>query len=90
MAQQVKDLVLLLLWLGFHPWPGNFYMPRAWPKKNKKTKPKNQQEKSHKHACSRFCDKKKFMQIPWHLLHRVVMRDKWVKRCEINRGLRGA
>ena len=24
--QWVKDLVLLQLWLGFHPWPGNFHM----------------------------------------------------------------
>ena len=32
MVQQVKDLALSLqwlgslLWLGFYPWPGNFYM----------------------------------------------------------------
>lgn len=24
----IKDLVSLLLWLGFSPWPGNFHMPR--------------------------------------------------------------
>ena len=46
-AHQVKDPVLSLLWLwlqlwcGFNPWPRNFYMPWAWPKKKKKnTKPK--------------------------------------------------
>ena len=33
MAQQVKDLALSLLWHGFHPWPGNFCVPQAWPKK---------------------------------------------------------
>ena len=39
MEQQVKDLVLSLqqlrslLWHGFNPWPGNFHMPQAWPKK---------------------------------------------------------
>ena len=27
-AQQVKDLVLSLLWCGFIPWPGNFCMPQ--------------------------------------------------------------
>ena len=41
-AQWVKDLVLSLLWLksllrhGFEPWPGNFCMPQAWPKKKKR------------------------------------------------------
>ena len=34
MAQQVKDLSLSLLWLGFDPLPGNFQMPQAWPKIN--------------------------------------------------------
>ena len=40
MAQQVKDLVLslqhlgLLLWLEFHPCPGNFCMPKVMPKKS--------------------------------------------------------
>ena len=46
-AQQVKDLALALqqlrslLWCGFDPWPGNFHMPRARPKKvnNLKSKP---------------------------------------------------
>ena len=41
MAQQVKDLVSLqwlksLLWHRFDPWPRNFYMPWAVPKKKKK------------------------------------------------------
>lgn len=36
--QQVRDLgtaaaAMLLLCRGFNPWPGNFLMPRAWPKK---------------------------------------------------------
>ena len=41
MAQQVKDLVLSLLWLksmllcGLDPWPGNFHMPQAQLKKKK-------------------------------------------------------
>ena len=46
MVQWVKDLALsvqqlgLLLWLGFDPWPRNFYMPWAWPKQKKmKNKP---------------------------------------------------
>ena len=40
MPQWVKDLVLLLQWLGlllwcrFDPWPRNFCMLRAWPQKN--------------------------------------------------------
>lgn len=39
MAQQVKDLVLLPLWLQslllcrFHSWPRNFSMLPVWPKK---------------------------------------------------------
>ena len=42
MAKQVKDLALSLKWLGsllwhgFDPWPENFHMLRAWPKKKKK------------------------------------------------------
>ena len=38
-AQQVKDLMLslqwlgLLLWHGFDPWPGNFHMPWVQPAK---------------------------------------------------------
>ena len=40
----VKDLALsllwlrLLLWLKFHPWPGNFCRLREWPKKIMKWK----------------------------------------------------
>ena len=40
--QWVKDLAssLLCFWslllLGFDPWPGNFHMPQAQPKKKKK------------------------------------------------------
>ena len=34
----VKDLVLLLLWHGFDPWPGNFHMPWVLPKKKKERK----------------------------------------------------
>ena len=47
MAQKVKDLVLSLQWLrsllccGFSPWPRNFHMPQAWPKKKKKKFKKN-------------------------------------------------
>ena len=39
MAQQVKDPVLSLLWLGllllhrFHPWLGKFHMPWLWSNK---------------------------------------------------------
>ena len=32
-AQQVKDLVLSLLWLEFDPWPQNFCMLQVWTKK---------------------------------------------------------
>ena len=34
----VKDSALSLLRHGFYPWPGNFHMPQAWPKKKKKRK----------------------------------------------------
>lgn len=43
-AQWVKNLALslqrlrVLLWCGFDPRPGNFHMPRAWPKKREKKK----------------------------------------------------
>ena len=42
MAQQVKDAMLSLLqlrsllWCGFDPWPRNFHMLLAWPKRKKK------------------------------------------------------
>ena len=32
---EIKDSVLLLLWHGFDPWPGNFCMLQAWQKKKK-------------------------------------------------------
>ena len=37
MAQQVKDPVLSLQQLRFAPWPRNFHMPQAQPKKKKKS-----------------------------------------------------
>ena len=46
-AQQVKDSALslqqlrLLLWCGFHPWPGNFCMPQMWPKKRERERERN-------------------------------------------------
>lgn len=33
-----KDLVVLLLRLGFHPWAWNLWKPQAWPKGKKKKK----------------------------------------------------
>ena len=36
MVQQVKDLLLSLLWSGFNPWHKDFSMIQAWPKKFKK------------------------------------------------------
>ena len=35
MAQRVKDTALSLLGLQFDPCPGNFHMPRVWPKREK-------------------------------------------------------
>ena len=35
-ARQVKDPVLTLLWCGLDPWPRNFCMPWAWPKKRER------------------------------------------------------
>ena len=37
MAQPVKDPALLLQWLRFHPWPGNFHM--LWAQPNEKESP---------------------------------------------------
>ena len=31
-VQQVKALLLSLLWRRFDPWPRNFHMPQVWPK----------------------------------------------------------
>ena len=33
MVQQIKDPALSLRWRRFDPWPGNFYMVQAQPKK---------------------------------------------------------
>ena len=33
--QWLKDLALSLLWHRFDPWPGNFHVLWAWPKKFK-------------------------------------------------------
>ena len=44
MLQRVKDLALLLQWLGlllchgFDPWPRNFHVSQAQPKKGEKRK----------------------------------------------------
>ena len=35
MAQQVKDVVVLLLWRAFNLWPENFHMLQGQPKKKK-------------------------------------------------------
>ena len=32
-AQQVKDLMLSLLWHRFDPWPGELLYAAGWPKK---------------------------------------------------------
>ena len=37
-TQWAKDLVFSLLWHGFNPWPRNFHMTQAWPKKKSKKK----------------------------------------------------
>ena len=36
MAQQVRDLELSLLWHRFAPWPKNFHMLQARPKRKRK------------------------------------------------------
>ena len=36
-----------LLWLGFDLQPGNFCMPRAWPKRKKKEKEKKKKKKEY-------------------------------------------
>ena len=51
-AQQVKDLVLSLLWLwlllqrGFDPWARNVHMVQAWPKKKKKKKKRERERET--------------------------------------------
>ena len=54
MAQQVKDLVLsllwlwLLLWCRFDPWPGNFCMPQVQPKKKKRERERKERKKKER------------------------------------------
>ena len=43
-AQQLKDMALSLLWLGFDPCSGEFHMLQAWPKKKKKKKKEEEEE----------------------------------------------
>ena len=53
-AQQVKDLVLSLLWLESDPWPGNLCKPQVWPKNKNKNIPTKLKIKQ----CERFTIKK--------------------------------
>ena len=41
--QRVRDLALSLLWCGFDPWPGNFRMPQAQPKKRRREEGKKEE-----------------------------------------------
>ena len=45
MAQKFKDLVSLL-WLECDPWPGNFPVLCAWPKKKKKKKERKKEKRT--------------------------------------------
>ena len=50
MAQWVKGLALLVLWLKFDPWPRNFCTLQAQPKNN------DDNNKTVKHyACENIC-----------------------------------
>ena len=52
MPQWVEDPVFLLqqlrllLWYMVDPWPGNFHIPQAWPKKKKKKRKKKKKKKA--------------------------------------------
>ena len=46
--QWVKDLALSLLWLRFDPWPWNFRMPHAWPKKERRKGGRKVREKEER------------------------------------------
>ena len=52
MAQLIEELVLSWLqswlWRGFSPWPGNFHILRARPKRKKKIQPVNSSLNSRK------------------------------------------
>ena len=54
MAEQVKDLILSLFWLGtllwcrFDPWTGNFCMLWAWPQKKKRKKERRKKKERKK------------------------------------------
>ena len=55
-AQQVKDPLLSLQWLGsllwyrVDPWPGNFHLPQAWAKKKKPDVQNYDSDSSRKHC----------------------------------------
>ena len=76
MAQWVMDLALsllwlrLLLWLGFYPWPGNFYMPQEQPKKKRKKKRKKVSPDCSvcaSSACASGCSSLKVCEILFYL-----------------------
>ena len=60
-AQQVKDLVLSLQWLGsllrhrINPWPRNLLMRQVQPKKKKKKKETKKEKKTYIHAKDKTC-----------------------------------
>ena len=43
----VKDSALLMVWLRFDPWPGNFFKPQMQPKKKKKRVKKQNKDWDH-------------------------------------------
>ena len=46
--QQVQGPASSLLWHGFGPWPGNFHMPKAQPKKKKEKEKKKKKHRGEK------------------------------------------
>ena len=44
-AHWVEDAVLSPLWLEFIPWPGNFCLRRAWPKKGREEQGERERER---------------------------------------------
>ena len=82
MAQQLKDPNLSLRWLWwlllrrFNPWPRNFCMLQAQPKKIKKNKKQKTKKKNHNTLVT---EQQIITQIPQLTMHSVSKQQTWLQ-----------
>ena len=80
MVQQVKDLALLLQWLGsvllcgFDPWPRKVHMPQVWPKKKEKNGSKILIDTSAKKIASKYMKKCSTPYVIKEMQIKIIMR----------------